>query len=256
MLEGRSPPRARRWPSALVVASAVVSSLACGPKCESSPRRGYTAGEFGQGLFVWQCVAPGDAACPGDGTSPRRFPEAVAVGGRFAVWYDASDPNVSPSVRSPTDLVLDDRGELVAVAPGLAAVGAYVDDGLYDILHLRIVEPVLSVYAEGAGPLPVGEVRTLSVEATDGEGGAAAGALAYEWTASPPGAVRLVERDRRDRIDVIAQQEGTVVVTATVGGASRGFELQIAPGPVDTAADTATPADTATDTAADTGSAP
>jgi hypothetical protein len=251
---GRGPRRGRA--TAWAGGAALLPILACGP-CDGGRPRGEVAGELGNGVFVYRCVDETDAACAG-GERPRQFPAAIAVGGAFEVTYDPVDDDLdgAVTVHSPSWLIGQDGSTLTAAAPGQAALAAYLGDELVDVVHVNVVVPELLVFADAAGPLPVDAERTLSVAASDGEGGPAAGAVVYDWSASPDALVDLVVGDSLDQVRVIGAEPGLVRIIAAVGSASTSFEIEVVPADEVETAETGLPEGTGDTGPADTGGEP
>ncbi|MEQ1502875.1 MAG: hypothetical protein ABMB14_11625 [Myxococcota bacterium] len=242
------PPRAGSLGAALATAT---STIAC--TCNSLPP-GQQPGELGHGAFSWRCVDDADAFCPHDGSKPQGFPEAVAVGGRFGLAYFPLSGTVT-SISSPTSMIaVDQTGpevELTAVSPGWAAVIAYQDDEVLDVIHLRIVEPDRIDLTVPADPIDVGAFGFAQATPRADDGQVCAGSISYAWSVDPQGIVDLiVGPSPSNRVDLFGVAPGIaeVGVVTALDRVTAEVEVDGEVPPPDTASTGTGPTDTGTTT--------
>lgn len=231
--------------------------------CSSSGSGAHTAGELGNGTFDYTCVSPSDPVCRG-GVPAEDFPNCLMVGSQFEISYTVHNTDALDDlgtafihVKPASESYFTGFDALVAVQPGNAALVAFADDHVIDILHLQLVEATgLELVYEGISDPPVVEVEVGASVIVEAYGTsttcAAGGALPVEALSADLG---VASASGEGNVTLVGNNEGETVVTVSVGEMSRSFTVRVVPAidPSETFTTTFTTTDDTT-TQADTGS--
>lgn len=228
--------------------------------CSSTSSGAKATGELGNGTFDYTCARASDPVCAG-GAVASNFPDCLMEGGEFEIDYTIEDLDELESygtdfiyVKPASPTYFDGVDALTAIKTGRAALVAYADDNVIDILHLAIVPPtsmsITNVDTTVLGPvveLEVGESLILSATANSSACAQAGGGLRVSSTSSDPGVVTV------GGLDVVALSgiaEGSATITVQMGPLTQDLEVRVGPAVSTTASDTETSDTEATDTEA------
>lgn len=247
-----------RWLGAFAMTAALVSLTGCPGDDDPDGNR---TGNLGQGAFVYRCVdTETDAAClaparPSSCTSvfgcaegqdpafPETFPAAIAEGSRFGLQFRPSDSKrVGQVTLRPAGedyLETPQPNEFVARLPGRAAViarattdGAFVDYTMVRVAPasaIAIREPSYGTRAGDGWALTLGDAPSFGARAEGPAREELAGALLFTWTSSAPEIVSVETPSPSGRARVQARQEGTAILTATLGALQASVVVTVTP---------------------------
>lgn len=249
----------------MVVLGAAALLGGCGDAASSAS----AIGELGNGTFEYRCIDVNDPVCR-ESLLATDFPDCLLVGGRFDVDYTLRDTDEIDDwdyeflyVRTASENFIAGNDVFVAMRTGNAALLAYADETVVDILHLDLITPTtmsLEVVGDPSAPvdaIQIEEGRTVELRGLGGGSSA---------TCSQPGGSIPLTAESSDSAIVstsvvatavlLGEAVGSATVTIRMGELSQTVNVEVTP-----ASSTATDSDTdgsgtagSSTTAADSGS--
>jgi hypothetical protein len=200
-----------------------------------------TLGELGNGVFSYQCVGDGDAACEGLAVG-KPLDQPIAVGSRFGLSFQATEggsARIEPASRELIEPVSTRRDTFEALRPGAVAMLALRGDRAVDMLHVLVFDIAdlrVDLQSDGSGAmetaitgvtLPVGGSAALlaSPRAEDGE--LLVGHLPYSWSTPDPAIATLAAAPNDNAIVIEGAGQGSTMLTVTVGERSRSITVEV-----------------------------
>jgi hypothetical protein len=204
----------------------IAGALLLGGGCDFE--QPVSPGELGNGQFRYVCAGVTDPACGPDGGADR-FPDVLAVGGRFGLAYEP-DEGPTPRVEPVAPSVLGDvDGVLAFLRAGTSAVLAVRGDVVVDVVHLdaeAVDEVVVQLDVDGAWDRGgvVGSVELVEGESADLEAvlrdvldRPLAGSVELHWASADPGVIEIasLQTERRIAIEAVAAGATEIVITSS-----------------------------------------
>jgi hypothetical protein len=198
-----------------------------------------TAGELGNGEFRYICAGANDAACD-QNDEAFLFPEVLAVGGRFALDYEArSGPTARIEPAAP--VVLAESGDVLEfLRAGSSAVLAIRGDAVVDVVHLEaqeIDEAVVTVDVDtssdrdGVRPqvdLFLDEQAHLTLELRDVIDRLLSGSVDLQWSTSDAAVFEVVSLPTKRDVLIEARGTGAAELILQVETFAASFPVNVA----------------------------
>ena len=239
-----------------------VTGVVAGCSLSTTPTPDGRKGNLGKGVFNYRCLdgTNDDVACRGlaGGTSPTKFPDSVAVGGRFRVTFTPSSDTQSagnPTLRgvSTEYLASDSNGEFHALKAGYVGIVAKstVNSDVIDYTLMRIVDVKSLQLTLPADPFPdagtgdagdasavpdagasafvlvVGGTQTITASPAGPRNEKLAGTLDYAWTTSDPSVLSLQGTNPTSSMAILGKAAGRATLKVTSDNMEASYEVAV-----------------------------